>query len=147
MSNLLAFCTACIHMCRVACLCKATWRGSAAPRRQQLDWSWPSEWLPPCCVVQAPVAFARLSRRCGCGVWDAMGRVESERMQQGRRLSRSLPVQHNLPLPAHPHCSEAAKATLREASKLAPLHNPPNLYCIEAAQQLFPEAPHVSCSV
>lgn len=39
--------------------------------------------------------------------------------------------------------SEAAKATIREAAELAPLHNPPNLYCIEAAQQLFPDAPHV----
>ena len=45
-------------------------------------------------------------------------------------------------LPASP-TSEAAKAAIQEASELAPLHNPPNLYCIEAAQQLFPDAPHV----
>ncbi|KAI7838679.1 hypothetical protein COHA_007481 [Chlorella ohadii] len=43
-----------------------------------------------------------------------------------------------------PCCSEAAKAAIQEASELAPLHNPPNLYCIEAAQQLFPDVPHVA---
>lgn len=47
------------------------------------------------------------------------------------------------PLPSSPFASEAAKTAIQEASELAPLHNPPNLYCIEAAQQLFPDAPHV----
>lgn len=42
-------------------------------------------------------------------------------------------------------CSKRACDTIRDACHLAPLHNPPNLHCIEAAQQLFPDAPHVSC--
>ena len=35
-------------------------------------------------------------------------------------------------------------ATIREFSALAPLHNPPNLSGIEAAQQFFPNVPHVA---
>lgn len=39
---------------------------------------------------------------------------------------------------------EKALRTFRELSDLAPLHNPPNITGIEAAQQVLPEIPHVA---
>lgn len=40
---------------------------------------------------------------------------------------------------------DASRASLEEASHLAPLHNPPALHCIDAARRMLPDAPHVAC--
>lgn len=40
--------------------------------------------------------------------------------------------------------SERTRGAVEEASRLAPLHNPPSLHCIDAARSLFPDSPHVS---
>ena len=42
------------------------------------------------------------------------------------------------------HITDEVVATIREYFSLAPLHNPPNLAGIEAAQRFFPAVPHVA---
>ncbi|EFN59921.1 hypothetical protein CHLNCDRAFT_9129, partial [Chlorella variabilis] len=39
---------------------------------------------------------------------------------------------------------ERTRGAVEEASRLAPLHNPPSLHCIDAARSLFPDSPHVA---
>lgn len=63
---------------------------------------------------------------------------QREMLGVGHRVVHGASLKHSVVI------DEKTQAVLREACQLAPLHNPPSLYCIEAAQRLFPTAPHVA---
>ena len=85
--------------------------------------------IQPCCRVVCTAG-------CG-GAWvHAAPRLATDILP-----ARCLPA--HLPALAHAR-SEQSSTAIRDACHLAPLHNPPNLHCIEAAQALFPASPHVS---
>jgi hypothetical protein len=92
--------------------------------------------------------------RCCCLMWRVTVLLDCAlhgSQSSGACLPACLPA-CSPPHPTHTHacvcwavCSERARGVLRDACSLAPLHNPPALYCIDAAQELFSDAPHVRC--